>query len=113
MEGILYEYFFEGGIAFRPRPWFTLIPIYRYQRYPGNPTTSYENRLQLNLTLSTTRGRWRPNLRMLTEGRFPENRVASARFRFRPSIDYTPPLHVTRPPALVNKQRVFHRPSPA
>jgi len=31
----LYEYFFQGGIAFRPRPWLTLIPIYRYQRLPG------------------------------------------------------------------------------
>ena len=34
----LYEYFFQGGIAFRLRPWLTLIPIYRYQRYPGNAT---------------------------------------------------------------------------
>ena len=47
----LYEHFVQGGIAFRPRPWFTLIPIYRYQRFPGNPTIEYENRLQLNLTL--------------------------------------------------------------
>ena len=29
----LYEYFVQGGVAFRLRPWFTLIPIYRYQRY--------------------------------------------------------------------------------
>jgi hypothetical protein len=96
----LYEYFFQGGIAFRPRPWLTLIPIYRYQRYPGDTTTSYESRLQLNLTMSTTRGRWRPNFRMLTEGRFPENRVASARLRFRPGIDYTLPLRMTRPPVV-------------
>jgi len=54
----LYEYFVQGGVAFRLRPWFTLIPIYRYQRYPGNPTITYENRLQLNLTLSTSRGPW-------------------------------------------------------
>ena len=33
----LYEYFVQGGVAFRLRPWFTLIPIYRYQRFPGNP----------------------------------------------------------------------------
>src|SRR5215472_7775078 len=48
----LYEYFFQGGLAFRPRPWLTLIPIYRYQRYPIGSTTSYENRGQLNITLS-------------------------------------------------------------
>jgi ferredoxin-like protein FixX len=29
----LFEYFVQGGVAFRLRPWFTLIPIYRYQRY--------------------------------------------------------------------------------
>ena len=32
----LFEYFVQGGVAFRLRPWFTLIPIYRYQRFPGN-----------------------------------------------------------------------------
>ena len=46
----LYEYFAQVGAAFRPRPWLTIIPIYRYQRYPGNPTVEYESRLQLNLT---------------------------------------------------------------
>ena len=56
----LFEYFFQGGMAFRLRPWLTLVPIYRYQRYPGDTTTPYENRLLLNLTLSTTLGRWRP-----------------------------------------------------
>ena len=64
----LFEYFFQGGVAFRPQRWLTVIPIYRYQRFPGNPRTAYENRLQLNATLSTTRGRWRPNLRTLIEG---------------------------------------------
>ena len=38
----LFEYFVQGGVAFRLRPWFTLIPIYRYQRFPGNPTQAYE-----------------------------------------------------------------------
>jgi len=51
----LFEYFFQGGVAFRPRPWLTVLPIYRYQRFPGNPTVAFENRLQLNLTLSTSR----------------------------------------------------------
>ena len=37
----LFEYFFQGGVGFRMRPWFTLIPIYRYQRYPGNPGIAY------------------------------------------------------------------------
>ena len=46
----LYEYFAQVGIAFRPRPWLIVIPTYRYQRYPGNPTVEYESRLQLNLT---------------------------------------------------------------
>jgi hypothetical protein len=63
----LFEYFVQGGVAFRVRPWLTLIPIYRYQRYPGNPAITYENRLQFNVTLSTSRGPWRPILRTLIE----------------------------------------------
>jgi hypothetical protein len=46
----LFEDFVQGGVGFRLRPWFTLIPIYRYQRFPGNPTIAYENRVQLNLS---------------------------------------------------------------
>jgi hypothetical protein len=88
-------------MAFRLRPWLMLLPIYRYQRYPGDTTTSYENRLLLNLTLSTTRGPWRPILRTLTEGRFPQNRIASARVRFRPGLEYALPFRMTRPPAVV------------
>ena len=67
----LYEYFVQGGLAFRPRSWLTVIPIYRYQRYPGVPKITYENRLQLNLTLSKPRGPWRYNLRTLVEGTVP------------------------------------------
>jgi hypothetical protein len=103
----LFEYFFQGGIAFRLRPWLTVIPIYRYQRFPGNPAIAYENRLQLNLTLSTTRGRWRPNLRTLIEGRFVDNRPASARLRFRPGVDYTLPLRTTWRPVLVVSNEFF------
>jgi hypothetical protein len=93
----LYEYFFQGGVAFRLRPWLNVLPSYRYQRYPGDPTIALENRLLLNLTLSTERRRWRPVLRALVEGRFPEDRVASARFRFRPGIEYTLPFRFRRP----------------
>jgi hypothetical protein len=103
----LFEYFFQGGVAFRVRPWLTVIPIYRYQRFPANPNVAYENRLQLNLTLSTSRGPWRPNLRTLIEGRFPDNRVASARLRFRPGIDYTLPIHTSWRPALVVSNEFF------
>ena len=103
----LFEYFFQGGVAFRLRPWITVIPIYRYQRFPGNPTIAYENRLQLNLTLSTSRGRWRPNFRTLIEGRFPDNRPASARLRFRPGVDYTLPLRMRRRPVLVVSNEFF------
>jgi Protein of unknown function (DUF2490) len=103
----LFEYFVQGGVAFRLRPWFTLIPIYRYQRFPGNPTISYENRLQLNLTLSTSRGLWRPNLRTLIEGRFPDDRPGSARLRFRPGIDYTLPFRMARRPAVVVNNEFF------
>jgi Protein of unknown function (DUF2490) len=103
----LYEYFVQGGVAFRLRPWFMLIPIYRYQRYPGNPMIAYENRLQLNLTLSTSRGPWRYNLRTLIEGRFPDDRPASARIRFRPGIDYTLPLRMARRPVLVVNNEFF------
>ena len=103
----LFEYFVQGGVAFRVRPWFTLIPIYRYQRFPGNPTIEYENRLQLNLTLSTSCGPWRPILRTLIEGRFPDNRPASARLRFRPGVEYTLPLRISRPPVLVVNNEFF------
>jgi hypothetical protein len=76
------------------------MPIYRYQRYPVDGTTSFENRLQLNVTLSITRGWRRPNLRTLAEGRFPQHRMASARLRFRPGIEYTLPLRIRRPPVV-------------
>jgi len=103
----LFEYFFQGGVAFRLRPWLIVTPIYRYQRFPANPTIAHENRLQLNLTLSTTRGPWRPNLRTLIEGRFPDTRPASARLRFRPGIEYTLPLRMKRRPALVVNNEFF------
>jgi hypothetical protein len=103
----LFEYFVQGGLAFRLRPWFTLIPIYRYQRFPGNPTIAYENRVQLNLTLSISRGPWRPTLRTLLEGRFVDNRPASARLRFRPGVEYTLPLRMSRPPVLVVSNEFF------
>lgn len=104
----LFEYFIQAGVAFRLRPWLTLIPIYRYQRFPDNPAITYENRLQFNITLSTSRGPWRYNLRTLVEGRFPDDRPASARFRFRPGIDYTVPLRTTwRPTIVVNNEFFF------
>ena len=103
----LFEYFFQGGVAFRPRPWLTVIPIYRYQRFPGNPRIAYENRLQLNLTLSKSRGLWRYNLRTLIEGRFPDDREASARLRFRPGVDYTLPLRTTWRPTVVVSNEFF------
>jgi Protein of unknown function (DUF2490) len=101
----LFEYFVQGGLAFQLQPWFTVIPIYRYQRFPGNSTIAYENRLQLNLTLSTSRGAWKPILRTLVEGRFPDSRPASARIRFRPGIEYTLPLRTAwRPVAVLNNE---------
>jgi len=103
----LFEYFFQGGIAFRLKPWFTVIPIYRYQRFPGNPAINYENRLQLNITLSKARGPWRYNLRTLIEGRFPDDREASARLRFRPGVDYTLPLRTTWRPTIVVSNEFF------
>ena len=103
----LFEYFVQGGVAFRLSPWFTVLPLYRYQRNPGNPSVGYENRLLLNLTLSTSKGPWRPNLRTLTEGRFPEGRPASARLRFRPGIDYTLPFSRARHPVLVLNDEFF------
>jgi hypothetical protein len=44
---------------------------------------------------------------MLTEGRFPQNRVASARFRFRPGIDYALPLRMRRAPVVVVSNEFF------
>jgi hypothetical protein len=103
----LFEYFVQGGVAFRLRPWFTVIPIYRYQRFPANPRITYENRLLLNLTLSTPRGPWRYIVRTLIEGRFPDDRAASARLRFRPGVEYTLPLPMARPPVLVVNNEFF------
>lgn len=102
-----YEYFVQSGIAFRVRRWLTVTPLYRYQRFPGNPAVAYENRLLLNVTLSAFRGAWRPNLRTMVEGRFPDNRVASGRFRFRPGVDYTLPLRSKRRPVLVVSNEFF------
>src|SRR4029079_6720393 len=103
-------YFFQGGIAFQLRLWLTVLPSYRYQRFPGDPTIAFENRLLLNVTFCTELGRWRPSLRVLTEGRFPEGRVASARFRFRPGIEYTLPLRMPRPPAVGVSEEFFFVP---
>jgi hypothetical protein len=103
----LFEYFVQGGVAFRLRPWLTMIPIYRYQRFPGNPTIAYENRVQLNLTLSTSRGPWRPTLRTLIEGRFVDNRPASARLRFRPGVEYILPFRMSRRPVLIVNNEFF------
>ncbi|MGC2401323.1 MAG: DUF2490 domain-containing protein [Acidobacteriaceae bacterium] len=103
----LFEYFIQAGVAFRPRPWLTLIPTYRYQRFPGNPAITYENRLLFNATLSTPRGPWRYNLRTLIEGRFPDDRPASARLRVRPGIDYTVPLRTTWRPTIVMSNEFF------
>src|SRR5215469_18076863 len=102
-----YEYFVQTGIAFRVRPWLTVTPLYRYQRFPGNHAVAYENRLLVNVTMATSRGAWRPNLRIMVEGRFPDNRSASARFRFRPGVDYTLPLQMNRRPALVVSNEFF------
>jgi hypothetical protein len=102
-----YEYFVQAGIAFRLRPWLTVTPLYRYQRFPGNPAVAYENRLLVNATMATSRGAWRPNLRIMLEGRFPDNRSASARFRIRPGVDYTLPLKLKRPPVLVVSNEFF------
>jgi hypothetical protein len=103
----LFEYFVQAGIAFRPRPWLTLIPIYRYQRFPGNPAITYENRLQFNITLSTSRGPWKPILRTLIEGRITDNQPASARLRFRPGVEYTLPLRTAWRPAVVVNNEFF------
>lgn len=103
----VYEYFVQAGVAFRVRPWLTVTPFYRYQRFPGNPAIAYENRLQLIATMSTSRGAWRPNLRTMVEGRFPDNRPSSARLRFRPGVEYTLPLHMKRRPVLVVSNEFF------
>jgi hypothetical protein len=103
----LYEYFFQGSVGFRLKPWLVVTPSYRYQRFPGNPKIQYENRLLLGALLSTSRGPWRPILRVLVEGRFPDDRPGSARLRFRPGIDYTLPVRMTRPPVLVVNNEFF------
>ena len=43
----------------------------------------------------------------MVEGRFPDNRPASARLRFRPGVDYTLPLRMKRRPTLVVSNEFF------
>jgi len=102
----LFEYFVQAGMAFRPLPWLMVLPSYRYQRFPPS-STAYENRILLNITVSRPRGSWRPNLRTQIEGRFPDNRAASARLRFRPGIDYVLPFRTPRPLVLVVNNEFF------
>jgi hypothetical protein len=102
----LYEYFVQGGVAFRLRPWLMVLPIYRYQRYRSSDT-DYENRILFNVTLNRSEGAWRPNFRSLIEGRFPNDRPASPRLRFRPGIDYALPLRATWRPVLVANNEFF------
>lgn len=94
-------------MAFRLLPILTVTPLYRYQRYPGNPNLDYENRILLDINLSKSTGSLRPTFRTRIEGRFPEGRVASARLRFRPGIEYTLPLRSTRPPVLIVTNEFF------
>jgi hypothetical protein len=103
----LFEYFVQCGIAFRPWTWLMVLPSYRYQRFPGNPTNTYENRLLLNLTPSIARGRLRYSIRNLIEGRFPDDRSPSGRLRFRPGVEYTLPVRMTRPPVVVITNEFF------
>ena len=84
-----------------------MLPVYRYQRFPGNPTVAYENRVLVNVTLSTSQGAWRPILRTLVEERFPLNRIASARLRFRPGIEHPLPLWMTRQLVLIVNDEFF------
>lgn len=102
-----YEYFLQAGVAFRLLPILSVMPAYRYQRFPGNTSLEYENRILLNITLSKSKGPLRPNLRTLIEGRFPENRIASARLRFRPGLEYSLPLHTSWRPVLVASDEIF------
>jgi Protein of unknown function (DUF2490) len=103
----LFEYFFQGGVGFRLSPWFVVTPLYRYQRFPNNPNTTYENRLLLSTIVGRPQGKWRPNLRTIVEERFDENRPATFRLRLRPGIDYPLPVRATRPPVLVVNNEFF------
>ena len=103
----LFEYFVQAGVAFRPRTWLTLIPNYRYQRYPGNASITYENRLLFNTTLSASKGPWRCQLRTLVEGRFPDDRSGSARLRLRPGVEYTLTRRATWGPVIGSNNEFF------
>lgn len=103
----LFDYFVQGGVAFRPRGWLMLLPSYRYERFPANPNIGYENRLLFNITVGASRGPVRYSLRTLIEGRFPDTRPASARLRFRPGIEYPIPLRIAWRPVIVLNNEFF------
>ncbi len=100
----------QAGIGFRILPILSVMPAYRYQRFPGNPNLQYENRILLNITLSKSNGSLRPNLRTLFEGRFPEGRIASARIRLRPGVEYSLPLRTNWRPVLIVNDELFFVP---
>jgi Protein of unknown function (DUF2490) len=92
-----------GGAAFRLGLWFTVPPSYRYQPYPGNPMVAYENRLLLNVTLTSLRRPWQSNLCTLIDGRFPDNFSASAHPSISSRVDDALPLRRSwRPVPVVN-----------
>ncbi len=98
----------QAGMAFRPRPWPAVLPSYRYQRFPASATEYEKNRILLNITVS------RPSAWILAaqpahahRRPLPDNRVASARIRFRPGLDYVLPIPTPRPLVLVIASNEF------
>ena len=94
----LHDAYFELEVGFHARPWLTVMPGFRHDRLdPFGPNSRFENRPQLAILLQTSKGRWRPNLRFLFEGRFLRNEPGFLRFLPQPGVEYTLSAYKNRP----------------
>ena len=94
----LFVTFVRLDIGFHVRPWLTLMPGFRHDRQdPFDQNSRFENRPQLTILMHARRGRWRPNLGAVFEGRFLQDEPGFVRFLLRPGVEYTLSTYKDRP----------------
>ena len=97
----LFNAFVEVNVGFHVRPWLTLMPGFRHDRInPFGQNPRHEHRPQFAVLLQTQRGRWRPNLRFLFEGRFLRDEPGFLRFLPQPGVEYALSSYQDRPVTL-------------
>ena len=94
----LFETYIRLDAGFHVRPWLTLMPGFLHDRQdPFGQNSRFENRPQVEILLHTRKGRWKPNLRALLEGRFLRDQAGFVRFLLRPGVEYTLSTYKGRP----------------